>query len=290
MRVSCYLGLVTEIQPIKSNPLWPGLTKALFWFQRWLLPTPPPQLKRRRRCSVARLGRSRMQKFVNHHLFLLSTGWAIEHPDSWLRPESLSCSNIQKEAKERSGNIAVVVAAFSMVLLAFAVVGLKVLTLLKGGIFLLSVISCHNARNRGQEKTSIKYIRLPCPLTQVFLTHTPPNITFVPLPQKTNSPITYTGHGYIPCDGWVGESSTGKKQMFLKPLLRFVPTPAWCEFPTYVARLQRVYSPRRNRKHVSFPPISSSSRGKINPGEREGGGRWPGRVGWWAAQNWIQRK
>ena len=112
---------------------------------------------------------------------------------------SLSCSNIQKEAKERSGNIAVVVAAFSMVLLAFAVVGLKVLTLLKGGIFLLSVISY--ARNRGQEKTSIKYIRMPCLLTQVFLTHSPPNITFVPLPQKTNSPITYTGHGYIPCDG-----------------------------------------------------------------------------------------
>ena len=34
--------------------------------------------------------------------------------------------NIQKEAEERSGNIAVVVAALSMVLLAFAVVGLKV--------------------------------------------------------------------------------------------------------------------------------------------------------------------
>ena len=83
MRVSCYLGLLTEIQPIKSNPLWPGLTKALFWFQRWLLPTPPPQLKRRRRCSVARLGRSRMQKFVNHHLFLLSTGWA-----SWIMTET----------------------------------------------------------------------------------------------------------------------------------------------------------------------------------------------------------
>ena len=42
-----------------------------------------------------------------------------------------------------------------------------------------------------------------CFFTQVFLTHSPPNITFVPLPQKINSPITYTGHGYIPCDGFV---------------------------------------------------------------------------------------
>ena len=34
--------------------------------------------------------------------------------------------NVQKAEEERSGNIAVVVAAVSMVLLAFAVVGLKV--------------------------------------------------------------------------------------------------------------------------------------------------------------------
>ena len=40
--------------------------------------------------------------------------------------KSLRSPTVQKEADERSGNIAVVVAAFSMVLLAFAVVGLKV--------------------------------------------------------------------------------------------------------------------------------------------------------------------
>ena len=59
---------------------------------------------------------------------------------------------------------------------------------------------------------------------------------------------------------------------------RFVPTPAWCEFPTYVASLQRAYSPRKNRKEVQllfFCPISSkvqlSSRYKFRWGGKRTG-------------------
>ena len=164
-----------------------------------------------------------------------------------------------------------------MVLLAFAVVGLKVLTLLKGGIFLLSVISY--AWNMGQQKTSIN-------LSSSHPGFLDPHPTqhHIRASAAENQQPDHLHRPRLHSMRWVSRRMCDGK-MFLKPLLRFVPTPAWCEFPTYVARLQRVYSPRRNRKHVSFPPISSSSRGKINPGEREGGGRWPGRVGWWAAQN-----
>ena len=31
---------------------------------------------------------------------------------------------------------------------------------------------------------------------------------------------------------------------------RFVPTPPWCTYPAYKARLQRRYNPRKNRKEV----------------------------------------
>ena len=47
-------------------------------------------------------------------------------------------------------------------------------------------------------------------------------ITFVPLEQKVQSTIKYTGNGFIPCLG-------------------MVPTPDDCNFPPYKARMQRPF-------------------------------------------------
>ena len=36
----------------------------------------------------------------------------------------------------------------------------------------------------------------------------------------------------------------------MKKYGRYVPTPDWCKYPAYKARVQRKYSPRRNRNQV----------------------------------------
>ena len=47
-------------------------------------------------------------------------------------------------------------------------------------------------------------------------------ITFIPLEQRVQSTIRYTGNGFIPCKG-------------------MVPTPSDCDFPAYNARMQRPF-------------------------------------------------
>ena len=216
MRVSCYLGLVTEIQPIKSNPLWPRPDQGIILIPEMVVANPPATIEEEEKMlgSEAReIEDAKVCKSSSVLTFHWMSNWA-----SWFLTETWKFKLFKHSERSQGAKWQ---HRCSCGGLFYGASGFRCCWA-QGADFtkrrhipfvcdILSVKRCSMMHRTWANKRHLSIYHL---LTQVFLTHTPPNITFVPLPQKTNSPITYTGHGYIPCDGWVGECATGKEKSF----------------------------------------------------------------------------